>query len=46
MNTPLEADNAADRILLYCDAVDVKEPLVDDFLGEDLDKTKDDNPYP
>ena len=44
MNTPLEAvNNVADRIFLYCD---VKEPLVDDFLGEDLDKTKDDNPYP
>ena len=52
-NTLLEAvDNAADRIFLYCDAVDMKEPLLDDFLGEDLDdaseseQEEDDNPYP
>ena len=35
MNTPLEVGEIAARIFLSCEAVDVKEPLVDDFLGED-----------
>ena len=42
MNTPLEAlEDVADRIFLYCEAVDIMKPLQDDFLGEDLDDTSD-----
>ena len=42
VNTLLEAvDNVADRIFLYCDAVDMKEPLLDDFLGKDLEDASD-----
>ena len=41
-NTPLDAlEDVADRIFLYCEAVDIMKPLQDDFLGEDLDDTSD-----
>ena len=42
MNTLLEAvENFADRIFYTADAVDMKEPLLDDFLDEDLKDTSD-----
>ena len=33
--------NFADRIFYTADAVDMKEPLLDDFLDEDLEDTSD-----
>ena len=42
MNTLIEAlEDFADRIFLYCDAVDIMKPLLDDFLGKDLSNTSD-----
>ena len=42
MNTLIEAlEDFADRIFLYCDAVDMMKPLQDDSLGEDLSDTSD-----
>ena len=42
VNTLLEAvENFADRIFYTANAVDMKEPLLDDFLGEDPEDTSD-----
>ena len=42
MNTLIEAlEDFADRIFLYCNAVDIMKPLQDDSLGEDLSDTSD-----
>ena len=42
VNTPLEAvETFADRIFYTADAVDMKDPLLDDFLDEDLEDTSD-----
>ena len=42
MNTLIEAlEDFADRIFLYCNAVDIVKPFQDESLGEDLSNTSD-----